>query len=43
MERVNEVDVHRRIRCVKMRGINHNTGYFTLEFKDNAFQASQAI
>jgi len=43
MERVNEVDVHRRIRCVKMRGINHNTGYFTLEFKDDAFQASQAI
>jgi KaiC/GvpD/RAD55 family RecA-like ATPase len=43
MERVNEVDVHRRIRCVKMRGVNHNTGYFTLEFKDNAFQASQAI
>jgi len=43
MERVNEVDVHRRIRCVKMRGVNHNTGYFTLEFKDDAFQASQAI
>jgi KaiC/GvpD/RAD55 family RecA-like ATPase len=43
MERVNEVDVHRRIRCVKMRGVNHNTGYFTLEFKDEAFQASQAI
>jgi KaiC/GvpD/RAD55 family RecA-like ATPase len=43
MERVNEVDVHRRIRCVKMRGVNHNTGYFTLEFKDGAFQASQAI
>ncbi len=43
MERVNEVDVHRRIRCVKMRGINHNTGYFTLDFKEDAFQASQAI
>lgn len=43
LERVNEVDVHRRIRCVKMRGMNHNTGYFTLEFKDDAFQASQAI
>jgi KaiC/GvpD/RAD55 family RecA-like ATPase len=43
MERVNEVDVHRRIRCVKMRGVNHNTGYFTLEFKDGVFQASQAI
>ncbi|MEE9152100.1 MAG: ATPase domain-containing protein, partial [Thermoplasmata archaeon] len=43
MERVNEVDVHRRIRCVKMRGVNHNTGYFTLEFKDDAFQASQTI
>lgn len=43
MERVNEVDVHRRIRCVKMRGVNHNTGYFTLEFKGDAFQASQTI
>jgi KaiC/GvpD/RAD55 family RecA-like ATPase len=43
MERVNEVDVDRRIRCVKMRGVNHNTGYFTLEFKDEAFQASQTI
>jgi KaiC/GvpD/RAD55 family RecA-like ATPase len=43
MERVNEVDVHRRIRCVKMRGVNHNTGYFTLEFKDGIFEASQAI
>lgn len=43
MERVNEVDVSRRIRCVKMRGVNHNTGYFTLEFKDDEFQAGQAI
>ena len=43
MERVNEVDVYRRIRCVKMRGVNHNTSYFTLEFKDNEFQASQPI
>jgi KaiC/GvpD/RAD55 family RecA-like ATPase len=43
MERVTEVDVQRRIRCIKMRGVNHNTGYFTLEFKDNAFQASQPI
>jgi len=43
MERVNEVDVDRRIRCVKMRGVNHNTGYFTLEFKEEAFQASQTI
>ncbi len=43
MERVNEVDVSRRIRCVKMRGVNHNTGYFTLEFKDGEFQAGQAI
>ena len=43
LERVNEVDVSRRIRCVKMRGVNHNTGYFTLEFKDDEFQAGQAI
>lgn len=43
MERVSEVDVQRRIRCVKMRGVNHNTGYFTLEFKNNTFQATQAL
>jgi KaiC/GvpD/RAD55 family RecA-like ATPase len=43
LERINEVDVSRRIRCVKMRGVNHNTGYFTLEFKDDEFQAGQAI
>jgi KaiC/GvpD/RAD55 family RecA-like ATPase len=43
MERVSEVDVQRRIRFVKMRGVKHNTGYFTLEFKNNVFQATQAL
>jgi KaiC/GvpD/RAD55 family RecA-like ATPase len=43
MERVSEVDVQRRIRFVKMRGVKHNTGYFTLEFKNKMFQATQAL
>lgn len=43
MEKVGEIDVYRRIRCVKMRGVDHNTGYFTLEFKEGAFQVSQVI
>jgi KaiC/GvpD/RAD55 family RecA-like ATPase len=43
MDRVGEVDVYRRIRCVKMRGVHHNTGVFTLEFRDGGFQVSQVI
>jgi len=43
MEKVGEIDVYRRIRCVKMRGVNHSTGIFTLEFKGGNFQVSQVI
>ncbi len=43
MEKVGGLDVYRRIRCVKMRGMNHGTGIFTLEFKDNSFKVSQVI
>ena len=43
MEKVGEVDVYRRIRIVKLRGVNHNTGFFTLEYKTDGFQVSQVI
>ncbi len=43
MERVGESDVQRRIRCVKMRGMDHAMGYFTLEFKGGEFRVSRAI
>ena len=43
MERIGEVDIQRRIRCVKMRGMDHAMGYFTLEFKGGDFRISRAI
>jgi KaiC/GvpD/RAD55 family RecA-like ATPase len=43
MEEVNSIDVQRRIRCLKMRGTEHHTGYFNLLFKDNKFQVTKAI
>lgn len=43
LERVGDIDIFRRIRCVKLRGMNHNTGIFTLEFKNNIFKITQAL
>jgi KaiC/GvpD/RAD55 family RecA-like ATPase len=43
MERVGEIDIFRRIRCIKMRGMDHNTSIFTLEYKNNMFKITQAI
>ncbi|OGS49062.1 MAG: hypothetical protein A3K68_06725 [Euryarchaeota archaeon RBG_16_68_13] len=43
MERVGELDVYRRIRCVKLRGVNHNPGIFTLEFHDGSFHVTRVI
>ncbi|MFQ5909459.1 MAG: RAD55 family ATPase [Thermoplasmata archaeon] len=43
MEKVGDIDVYRRIRMVKLRGVNHNTGFFTLEYKKDRFQVSQVI
>ena len=43
LEKVDSLDVQRRIRCVKMRGTNHHTGYFNLLFKDNKFQVTKAL
>jgi circadian clock protein KaiC len=43
LERIGDIDIFRRIRCVKMRGMDHNTSIFTLEYKDNLFKITQAI
>lgn len=43
MKQVGEIDIHRRIRCIKMRGMDHNTSQFTLEFKNNEFRVTRAI
>ena len=43
MERVGDLDVYRRIRCLKMRGVEHSANIFTLEFKDGRFRATQVI
>ena len=43
MKQVGDIDIHRRIRCIKMRGMDHNTSQFTLEFKGNEFRVTQAI
>lgn len=43
LERVGDIDIFRRIRCIKLRGMNHNTGIFTLEYKNNIFKITQAL
>ena len=43
MERVGDIDIFRRIRCMKLRGMNHNTAIFTLEFKNKIFKITQAL
>ncbi len=43
MEKVDDVTIQRRIRCVKMRSTHHNTDYFTLLFGDGEFQVTRVI
>ena len=43
MERVDDANIQRRIRCVKMRGTNHSPNYFTLIFQNGIFQATRII
>ena len=43
MERVDDANIQRRIRCVKMRGTNHSPNYFTLLFQNGIFQATRII
>lgn len=39
MERVDDANIERRIRCVKMRGSAHSPNYFTLTFRDGLLEA----
>ncbi len=43
MERIGDIDIFRRIRCIKLRGMDHNTAIFTLEFKNKIFKVTQAL
>lgn len=43
MQNVDGVTIQRRIRCVKMRGTNHSSDYFTLLFSDGGFQVTRVI
>lgn len=43
METTNDVDVQRRIRCVKMRSTNHSSDYFTLVHAGQEFEVTRAI
>ena len=43
MERIGDIDIFRRIRCIKLRGMDHNTAIFTLEFKNKIFKITQAL
>ncbi|MFQ6128086.1 MAG: ATPase domain-containing protein [Thermoplasmata archaeon] len=40
---VNDVDVQRRIRCLKMREMNHNTGYMALSWDDGFFNVTRVV
>jgi circadian clock protein KaiC len=40
---VGEVDLQRRIRCTKLRGMPHNTSMFALEHKGGYFKIAPAI
>ncbi|MFQ5883600.1 MAG: ATPase domain-containing protein [Thermoplasmata archaeon] len=40
---VNDVDVQRRIRCLKMREMNHNTGYMALSWDDGYFNVTSVV
>ncbi len=43
MERVDDANIQRRIRCVKMRGTNHSPNYYTLIFQDGLLQATRIL
>src|SRR3989449_9081313 len=43
MERVDDANIQRRIRCVKLRGTNHSTNYYTLIFQSGILQATRII
>lgn len=43
MERVDDANIQRRIRCVKMRATGHSTNYYTLIFQNGILQATRIL
>ncbi len=43
MERVDDANIQRRIRCVKMRGTGHSPNYYTLLFQKGVLQATRIL
>jgi len=43
MHQVNDLNVQRRLRVVKMRGANHKTGFYALVFEDGEFNVTRAM
>lgn len=43
MEKVDDISVQRRIRCVKMRGTDHTTDYFALLYENGGFVARRVL
>ena len=43
MERMNDENIQRRIRCVKMRGTDHSTDYFTLLVEKGDLQVARVL
>ncbi len=43
MERVDDANIQRRIRVVKMRGTNHSPNYYTLIFQNGILQATRIL
>jgi KaiC/GvpD/RAD55 family RecA-like ATPase len=43
MERVDDVNIQRRVRVVKLRAVNHSTNFFTLLHGEGTFQVTRVI
>lgn len=43
MHHVNDIDVQRRIRCIKMRGTRHDMSYFALVFENGVFSITRSM
>lgn len=43
MEPINNIDIQRRIRCVKMRGTKHSTDYYSFFYDGSGFEIARAI
>ena len=43
MEKVDDINIQRRMRCVKMRSANHSPNFFTLLFHDGTFEVTKVI